>query len=79
MKQRSHVRNVKLTCKRFLAIVCNSYDWSKPNNTIKIPLNKQIYRETTAPYLEQPGHHFALTKNSTSCTRNKLGSTGDSI
>ena len=40
------MRNVKLTCKLFLAIVCKAYDWSKPINTMKIPLNKQIFTKT---------------------------------
>ena len=30
IKQISHVRNVKLICQLFSAIVCNSYDWLKP-------------------------------------------------
>ena len=40
------MRNVKLTCKLFLAIACNCYDSSKPIITIKIPLNKQIFTKT---------------------------------
>ena len=50
---------------------------SKSLRKLEIPIkhDRENYRETTAPYLEQPGHHFALTKDSTSCTRNRLGST----
>ena len=85
IKQISHVRNVKLICQLFLAIVCNSYDWLKPLSTRwKYPLTSKSlrkleisikhewenYRETTAPYLEKPNRHYALTKDNTSCTRN---------
>ena len=41
------MRNVKLTCKLFLAIVCNSYDSSKPTNTPKTPLTKKKLYENS--------------------------------
>ena len=50
---------------------------SKSLRKLEIPIehDRENYRETTVPYLEQPGHHFALTKDTTSCPRNRLGRT----